>query len=471
MLTAGGDGRGHMNGGSGGRYKVVSWSFGVALLSLVAVTALAYYALWLGRSTDDDVARTHETRTTLAQLRQAVIDAETAQRGFLLTGRDEYLQPFDPAIQRITESLARAGGLISNEAQRQRLAVFTAGWHKLEAELRATISLKRQQRDAQAAEIVLSDRGKQEMDGLRELLNTMDAYAQTQLKLREQRNRSVSNFALIFIGLGSLLAFTMSIGAYAALRRELVQRQAAQRVADSLNLELQRSNRELQDFAYVASHDLQEPLRKIQAFGDRLVSKYGTALGPEGGDYLLRMQSSASRMRRLINDLLEYSRVTTKGRPFDNISLTQVAADVVSDLETGVQDAGAALEIGALPEVRGDMLQVRQLFQNLIGNAIKFRRADAPPQVRVSAERDGEHVVLSFADNGIGFDEKYLDRIFTPFQRLHARSQYEGTGMGLAICRRVVERHGGSITAHSTPGIGSTFVVRLPVNPEQEETT
>lgn len=460
-----------MEGGQGRRYEAISWAFGAALLSLAAVTVLAYYALWLGRSTADDVTRTQQIRATLAQMRQAMIDAETAQRGFLLTGSAEYLQPFDPAVERIGRSMAQAGSLFSTDVQHQRLASFAEDWRELEAELRATIALRRQQRSTQAAEIVSGDRGKERMDRLRALLDEMDAFAQAQLAQREQRNRAVSNFALVSIGLGSLLAFGTSIGAYAALRRELAQRLAAQRTADALNLELQRSNRELQDFAYVASHDLQEPLRKIQAFGDRLVSKYADALGAEGRDYLQRMQSSATRMRRLINDLLEYSRVTTKARPFDNISLTQVAADAISDLEARIHEAGATVEIGPLPDVRGDMLQIRQLFQNLIGNAIKFRRADAPPHVRVSAELDGEQVVLSFADNGIGFDEKYLDRIFTPFQRLHARSEYEGTGMGLAICRRVVERHGGSIDAHSTPGVGSTFIVRLPIDPRQEETT
>jgi light-regulated signal transduction histidine kinase (bacteriophytochrome) len=229
--------------------------------------------------------------------------------------------------------------------------------------------------------------------------------------------------------------------------------------------ELQRSNRELQDFAFVASHDLQEPLRKIQAFGDRLRSKYGDALSPEGRDYLERMQAAAQRMHVLINDLLAFSRIASKGQPFVPVDLDRIAHEVLSDLEVRVQENGGRVEVGDLPEIEADPMQMRQLLQNLIGNAFKFHRPGEPPVVRVEGRVSADErprVTLEVSDNGIGFDSKYLDRIFTPFQRLHGRSEYEGTGMGLAVCRRIAERHGGTITATSVPGEGSTFTVELP---------
>ncbi|HEV3468033.1 MAG TPA: ATP-binding protein [Pyrinomonadaceae bacterium] len=236
---------------------------------------------------------------------------------------------------------------------------------------------------------------------------------------------------------------------------------------------LESSNRELQDFASVASHDLQEPLRKIQAFGDRLKTKYGDALGDGGRDYLERMQNAASRMQTLINDLLTFSRVTTKAQPFVAVDLREVAGGVVSDLEARVERSGGRVEMGEMLTLEADPLQMRQLLQNLIGNALKFHRPGEPPLVRVWCERAasvaGDLCRIHVADNGIGFDEKYLDRIFTVFQRLHGRQAYEGTGVGLAVCRRIAERHGGSITAASQPGRGSTFLVTLPVTQHRGE--
>lgn len=227
--------------------------------------------------------------------------------------------------------------------------------------------------------------------------------------------------------------------------------------------QLEASNRELQDFAFVASHDLQEPLRKIQAFGDQLRTDYHDRLDDEGRDYLERMHGAAVRMQALIQALLNYSRVTTKAKPFSLTDLASVAREVVSDLEARAKETGGAIEIGDLASIEADPTQMRQLIQNLIGNALKFH-GDEKPLVRVYGRpaEDGQYSIF-VGDNGIGFDEKYLDRIFTPFQRLHGRGVYEGTGIGLAICRKIADRHGGSITASSAPGKGSTFVVTLPM--------
>jgi len=228
---------------------------------------------------------------------------------------------------------------------------------------------------------------------------------------------------------------------------------------------LERSNAELEQFAYVASHDLQEPLRKIQAFGDRLKSKCGADLNPDAQDCLKRMQSAAARMQTLIQDLLSLSRVSSQGQPFTPVDLGDVARTVVSDLEIRIEQLSARVEVGVLPVVPGDRVQLGQLLQNLIGNALKFHKPGVPPVVNVwSRAVDGQADVCEIVveDWGVGFDEKYLDRIFQIFQRLHGRSEYEGTGIGLAICRKIVERHGGAITASSTPGQGARFILTLP---------
>lgn len=236
-------------------------------------------------------------------------------------------------------------------------------------------------------------------------------------------------------------------------------------------LRLEQSNRELEAFAFVASHDLQEPLRKIQTFGERLKAR-ATELSPESRDSVERMQAAATRMRRLIDDLLTFSRVSSKAQPFTQVDLTAVARDVLEDLETSIQRAGALVELGPLPTLEAEPLQMRQLLQNLLSNALKFRREGVPPVITVrAARREGPPAAwaLEVKDNGIGFDEKYVERIFTVFQRLHGRGQYEGTGIGLAICRKIAERHGGSITAHSTPGAGATFIITLPPRQPQRK--
>lgn len=245
-----------------------------------------------------------------------------------------------------------------------------------------------------------------------------------------------------------------------AQKLEQVRRQQA--ALAERNAELQRSNRELQDFAYIASHDLQEPLRKIQAFADRLAGKYGPQLDDAARDYLMRMQSASRRLQSLINDLLEFSRVTTRARALENVDLSAVAAEVVADLEVRLEQCGGRVEIAPLPVVSADPMQMRQLFQNLIGNGLKFQKPGTPPVVRLTACTNDGAVELVFADNGIGFSEEHRDKLFGMFQRLHSREQYEGNGVGLAICRKIAERHGGSITANGVPNMGATFRVRLP---------
>jgi signal transduction histidine kinase len=246
----------------------------------------------------------------------------------------------------------------------------------------------------------------------------------------------------------------------------------------TLSVELQRSNRELQDFASVASHDLQEPLRKIQAFGDRLSTTYADRLDETGQNYLGRMVAAAERMRSLIDGLLAYSRLASRPYEPQRVDLGRVVTDVLTDLERRIEESGATVSVKAMPTIEADPLQMRQIFQNLVGNALKFVPEGTTPRIDVWADRlatgaaarqdrsDSPDAVgvwrIQVSDNGVGFDERYLDRIFAPFQRLHGRSEFEGTGMGLAICRRIAERHGGTITARSQPGQGTTFVVTLP---------
>jgi PAS domain S-box-containing protein len=226
---------------------------------------------------------------------------------------------------------------------------------------------------------------------------------------------------------------------------------------------LAESNQSLEEFAAVASHDLQEPLRKIQSYASLLRVHLAAALDQEGKEYLDGVENAATRMRALIDDLLEFSRISSTRQPFVTVDLNTVAREVLQDLQARLRDTSGEVELGILPTVASDPTQMRQLLQNLIGNALKFHRPNVPPRIRVTAEVIDGVCHLAVADNGIGFDEKYLSRVFTIFQRLHGRGVYEGTGIGLAICRKIVERHGGAITARSKPGEGSTFSWTIPM--------
>ena len=268
-----------------------------------------------------------------------------------------------------------------------------------------------------------------------------------------------------FVKLKRMLDVSDKFAGTVLLLDDVTKRKEAEAELQSLAGELERSNKELEQFASVVSHDLQEPLRKIAAFGERLERNCGEQLDEIGLDSLARMINAATRMKSLIQSLLAYARVTTRANPFEPVDLKAILDEVISDLEIRIEESGGRVEAGALPTIDADPVQVRQLFQNLIGNALKFKKEGVAPIVTISAgEVDGapDRCLLTVSDNGIGFDMKYKERIFGVFQRLHGRGTYEGSGVGLAICSRIVTRHGGGLDVVSTEGEGTTFTITLP---------
>jgi light-regulated signal transduction histidine kinase (bacteriophytochrome) len=226
-------------------------------------------------------------------------------------------------------------------------------------------------------------------------------------------------------------------------------------------MELERSNAELEQFAHVVSHDLQEPLHTLSGFLELLDDQYSEQLDDEGRMFVERARAGTDRMRRLVLDLLEYARVSTKGQEFETVDTQALVDGVIDELAPVIAEAGATVEAAGLPVLEGDRFQLAQLFRNLVDNAIKFH-ADAPPLVRVLAERRENEWLFRVTDNGIGIDERYTIHVFTIFQRLHSREEYSGTGVGLAISKKIVERHGGRIWVESQVGAGSTFCFTLP---------
>ncbi len=272
--------------------------------------------------------------------------------------------------------------------------------------------------------------------------------------------------------------------AFSAFVHDITNRKVAEERLKAFTAKLEQSNRELQDFAFVASHDLQEPLRKVTSFGDLLKIKYGRHLPAEGHDYLERMVNAVKRMQVLITDLLTYSQVITQVQPFSWVDLKSVAQEVLSDLDQKIREADGRVEVGDLPAIEAEPVMIYQLFQNLVSNAIKYRRQGVPPIIKINgAILPGDRqlsageaaspavpsIQITVEDNGIGFDEKHLDRMFIIFKRLHGRSSYAGSGIGLAICKKVVDHHKGSITAKSKLNEGSTFIAILPTQQAKGE--
>lgn len=254
------------------------------------------------------------------------------------------------------------------------------------------------------------------------------------------------------------------VGAVSVVR-DVTELKRAEDSLRALNTELVRSNSELEAFGYSISHDLQEPLRMVTTFAGLLADRHGQQLDKDGRDFLNFMLAGAERMRLMINDLLAYSRVTTRGSPFKPVPLAEALDDALQNLAPAREESAAEVVHDALPSVRGDRSQLAQLFQNLVGNAVKFRRPGEPPRVTITARREAPESsfwTVAVRDNGIGIGPKHFDRIFAVFQKLHGTEEYPGSGVGLAICRKIVERHGGRIWVESTPGEGSTFFFTLP---------
>lgn len=248
---------------------------------------------------------------------------------------------------------------------------------------------------------------------------------------------------------------------FAGVLHDISVLKKAQNDIEAYSKKLEQSNKDLQDFAYISSHDLQEPLRKVQAFADRLQKSEFAALSEQGKDYLQRIINASNRMQRLINDLLELSRITSKTTTFERVDLNLVLKDVLEDLELLIEKNETKINYEKMPVILGDETQMRQLFQNMVSNAIKFKHEERNTEINITAnDKNAQYVEIFIADNGIGIDEKYSEKVYTIFQRLNG-NKYNGSGIGLAVCKKIAIRHGGNITFTSQLGVETTFTIKL----------
>ncbi len=431
-----------------------------------------------------DVTHSVNVIANVNEIDSLMLEAESSHRGYVVTGDDRFLGRYREIHRLVDDDLDKLKTLVvDNPVQRDHVE-----------DLRSLVQLKYQEMDSvlklygnegfeTARSRMLEGFGRRYMQDVQRVTSEMADEEDRLLVVRRNRTQESAQSASISLWVGTGIAIViLSFALYSLIR--FVASEAESRLAEQQHRialeeqirakgeleseriklidELQRSNRELQDFAFVASHDLQEPLRKIQAFGDRLKTKSGDALSDDARGYLNTMLSASVRMQTLISDLLNLSRVTTKAQPFVAVKLDRIASEVKEDLNARIEETRGSVKIGKLGILQADPLQMRQLFQNLLSNALKFSRAGVDPVIEVKRLETGSQVGFTVEDNGIGFDQKHAEKIFTVFQRLHGRGEYEGTGVGLAICRKIVERHQGTIEATSTPGVGTKFTVLFP---------
>jgi signal transduction histidine kinase len=486
-------------------------SVAVAISVTAAMGIISWRTAHQAAEDADWVAHTYEVTGTLELTLRNLDDVETGARGFALTGQGQFLEPYKAGRDATRLDLEKLHLLtMDNPDQQRRLGILVEQVKSRENDVAVLVDAR--QNSGKIPPVAYLSHDKQLMDAARITVAAMVAAEKRLLEVRRQHSRETQHLTDSAIGLGSLLSVIfLSIAGVtvsreirstarseaqvrflnADLERRVEQRTKAlveqavelQRTRDEMeyrvitrteelakaNETLTNSNIELQQFAYVASHDLQSPLRSISGFVQLLKMEYDEQLDDQAHDYIRRTVQSIVQMQTLIRDLLSYSRVDARSRPFVAVALDDVFHGSVSLLESSIRDSGGQVTCDELPVVLGDVSQLTQLMQNLISNGLKYHGTD-PPHIHVSAEpgiKKNEWIV-SVRDNGIGIEAEYFGRIFEIFKRLHGQKEYPGTGIGLAVCRRVVERHGGAIWVESEPGHGSNFRFSIPAGAAED---
>lgn len=470
-----------------------TWSVIIALLVVLILLNAYFSRTTISELTNlqQEIRKSTKIIALIQELHVQLLIAESGQRGYLLTRDDVYITDYKASVEQVNQSLATLRSTVSSKSEQTTLIQQTSELiEKKLKEMGSTIRVAKAHDFSASLKIVNSDEGLELYQQLNQLFTSIKQneaiissgqISDLEKSAKESsRNVSISLFISVILVMGVFLLVRVNMRNQLLREKEIESQNhklqlAVEERTKELSLfsdELTRSNRELEDFAFVASHDLQEPLRKIMTFGDRLDDN---TLSDKQQDYLKRMRTAANRMSVLISDLLEFSRVNTRGKDFSVVDLNRVLNNCIDDLSVLIEESNTQMNIQALPAILADPTQMQQLFFNLVANAIKFSADEETPSVSLSVEKVTQPTEIELADldewyqftlsdNGIGFDQSYAEKIFSPFQRLHSRSEYKGTGIGLAICRRIVERHNGVIKASGIVSHGATFTVILPAN-------
>lgn len=451
-------------------------AMGVSLSMLAFLSWLAYDRISESNRRTQDVNHTYRVRLKNKDILSTINTIETGERGYLLTKKEKYLQPYGEGRSNLKGILRSMDLLVrDNPRQQQRVDSIKKEITRRLNLIEYNIERTRNGYDLDTAK--LSD-GKNHMDNIRSLCKELDNDERHILSYRSELQKTADANTNFYLFLLSAVSLAFLLVFFRLLYTELRRRITFQKILEEKLTDLERANAELEQFAYVASHDLQEPLRKMRAFSERLQIKEKDLLTEDGKTNLIKINQSAVRLQQLIDDLLTFSRTANlRERVFEDVNLNVVFRDIKEELQEAIAQKNVTLISEVLPTVRGVDFQLFQLFNNLISNAIKYSKPNLPPVIEIDYQKVGGHEIpnigdiqknniyhrISFKDNGIGFDPVYAEKIFVIFQRLHNRTEYEGTGIGLALCRRIVTNHNGFIVAEAKANQeGSIFHVYLP---------
>ncbi|MGA8029813.1 MAG: ATP-binding protein [Bryobacteraceae bacterium] len=442
----------------------------------LAFSLIFFFVNVAAQRTDTRLLEVQNVSSCVVELRDFAAGAESAVRSFLLTGDDRYQSAYERAKELLPGKISDCRDDVERRPELHgRFDALTKLVHKRFDEVDQLFRIQSAQGTAAAIEYIESGEPEKTMDAIRRASGDLQSKLNRDERGYLDTEAALSKRGFFLFLLSTLVMIGVMAWLYNALLSYLRERDEAQHQLQALNAELEarinertrdltQANEELQQFAYVASHDLQEPLRTITSFTQLLAKRYQGSLDEDAAEFIGYIVNSSRRMTDLINGLLAVARLRKAGQPMAPVSFEELLEEAKTSLQAAIRDNEAHVEHGSLPALVVDRVQFSQVLQNLVSNAIKYRREEHPA-IRVEAKRDASNWIFSIADNGQGFNQQFADRIFGLFQRLHG-GQVEGTGLGLSIARRVVERHGGRIWAESKEGAGSTFYFSLPVSLE-----
>lgn len=452
----------------------------IGVVLLLAIASMGYLAFRLTEASHW-TEHTHEVIEELLRSLSSLQDVETGNRGYAASGDRSFLEPCEKGKKDAIAHLDRVAQLTSDNPDQQKSVALARELSAQKVQFSDDV-IKASVDEGRA--LIASAKGKKIMEAYRQRIAEM---IDTESNLLEKRNRDLqlaqqllwAGTLTLAVSALALLAWVFRITRTAiedekrrvaelnslnrGLQAEIEQRKIVELALKDTTMKLTSSNTDLQQFAYVASHDLQEPLRAVAGFLTLIAKRHKGNLDPETEGWINHAVEGAQRMRALINDLLLYARVESRGKELEPTDCNKALEQAKKDLSVVLEETGAEIHATRLPTLVGDEGQLSQLFQNLVGNAIKFKQSDTTPKVDIEVRQENAEWIFSVKDNGIGFDQTHADRIFVIFQRLQGREEYQGTGIGLALCKKIVERHGGRIWAESSKGKGSTFFFTIPV--------